>query len=87
MNEVKCDAIYSVSSRYIPLLSINVEKKQFIVQKFARYVNDTAEAKKVIYQGKEYTVSNVSSEDDGVYITVEETIEQDGSMDNFIQIR
>ena len=87
VNEVKCDAIYSVSSRYIPLLSINVEKKQFIVQKFARYVNDTAEAKKVIYQGKEYTVSNVSSEDDGVYITVEETIEQDGSMDNFIQIR
>lgn len=87
VNEVKCDAIYSVSSRYIPLLSTNVEKNQFIVQKFARYINDTSEAKKIIYHGKEYTVLNINSEDDGIYITVEETIEQDGNMDNFIQIR
>ncbi|MBF1108726.1 MAG: hypothetical protein HXL57_09520, partial [Solobacterium sp.] len=77
----------SVSSRYIPLLSTNVEKNQFIVQKFARYINDTSVAKKIIYQGKEYTVLNINSEDDGIYITVEETIEQDGNMDNFIQIR
>lgn len=87
VNEAKCDAIYGVSSRYIPLLSTNVEKNQFIIQKYARYVNDTAEAKKVIYHGKEYTVTNISPEDDGVYITVEETIEEDDNMENFIQIR
>ena len=87
MNEAKCDAIYGVSSRYIPLLSTNVEKNQFIIQKYARYVNDTAEAKKVVYHGKEYTVTNISPEDDGVYITVEETIEEDNNMENFIQIR
>ena len=87
MNTIHCEAIYNVTSKYIPINRIDNEKSQFIIAKFKKYGDDISNAKKLIYQGKEYTVVNAISKDDGIYITVEETIEQDGSMDNFIQIR
>lgn len=87
VNTIHCEAIYNVTSKYIPINKIDNEKSQFIIAKFTKYEDDISNAKKLIYQGKEYTVVNAISKDDGIYITVEEIIEQDGSMDNFIQIR
>ncbi|MCI5723729.1 MAG: hypothetical protein MR283_06945 [Erysipelotrichaceae bacterium] len=85
VNEVKCDTVLNVSSKYIPIERVEEDENRFVIRKYARYENDTAVANHIIYQGKEYTVTDVDDDDD-IYITVEEKITKSDSMENFVQI-